>query len=155
MKIECKYPFTEDFDSAYLVRSQGRNIVCLYSTVTKQRSSMSYARYLMSTHLGRELDITEHVDHINNIKDDDRIDNLQILSHKGNSIKYHRECTKGKRMVRAECPVCGTKFTIAYNKISNRAASCCSRSCGGRLPHIKGITNKKIILEDFYQLLGQ
>lgn len=51
------------------------------------RTSMSYSRWLMTQSLHRTLGSDEHVDHINEDKLDDRIENLQILTPSENSIK--------------------------------------------------------------------
>ena len=95
MNIEILPPYDTDYNKAYLVTSQGRNSVCLYNSETKKRHTVSYARYLMSTHLGRFLDKDEHVDHIDNDKSNDVITNLQILSQLENNRKQAR--LRGKK----------------------------------------------------------
>ena len=52
-----------------------------------KRKQMLYSRWLMQEHLGRELLPDEHVDHIDEDKTNDRLDNLQILSPAANSRK--------------------------------------------------------------------
>jgi hypothetical protein len=53
-------------------------------------------RWIMEQHLGRILDRTEEVDHKNEIRDDNRIENLQVMT-KGD----HRKKTWGDRRHKA------------------------------------------------------
>lgn len=134
-KIEIEYPFTDKYDSAYKVSSQGRNSVVLYSTVTKERTTISNAKYMMSVYLKRHLSIDEHVDHINDNKLDDRIDNFQILSLAENNRK--QAALIGCAMVEYLCPICERVFAIKrknshYGSRKHAISVTCSRSCGGK-----------------------
>jgi len=46
-------------------------------------------RTILEKHLGRKLTHTEDVHHINGIKTDNYIDNLQILTHSEHMILHH------------------------------------------------------------------
>ena len=87
-------------------KSEGRRMVVLVHRLEKRRTSMSYARYLMSTSLGRVLLKSEHVDHKDDNKLNDVISNLQILTPLENSKKSARPRT----MVQLTCSFCSKDF---------------------------------------------
>jgi hypothetical protein len=90
MKIELETPYKNDWRLGYIVTNpEQRRTVILFNS-SKERSSVSYARYKMAVYLGRYLTKDEHVDHINNDKTQDNYENLQILSQKDNAIKQGR-----------------------------------------------------------------
>jgi hypothetical protein len=108
-----------------------RKIVALVSP--NHRTTMSYARYLMSLHLGRTLTADEEVDHIDDDCTNDVIENLQLLTPQGNLEK--QAATKVKNMVTLICPNCGVeftrdrRFTHLRSNSKQKNPSCCSRSC--------------------------
>jgi hypothetical protein len=88
MKIDLQPPFNTDWECGYVVvNPESRKTVLLIRDSVNERSSVSLARYLMCVNLGRYLLPNEHVDHINEDKTDDRIENLQILSPNENIAK--------------------------------------------------------------------
>lgn len=93
--INLSFPYSGDWDWGYLlINSEPRRLVALYGSTNRKRSSVSYARYLMACKLGRYLTNQEVVDHINNNRLDDRIENLQILTPKDNAIKSNKPPTR-------------------------------------------------------------
>lgn len=107
MKIELQYPYNERWKSGYLQKnSENRMNVILFNS-SDDRSSTSYARYLMSVYLGRHLSVEEQVDHINNDKTDDRIENFQILTIKENNAK---EGERRKSVCNIICDYCNCVF---------------------------------------------
>lgn len=135
-----------------IVAKDGRKKIFLYH-IEKYKfiTSMLYSRYLMSVKLGRVLDKTEQVDHINNNPLDDRIENLQILSGSDNMKKYATEVSKGQTMVELICP-CGTKFTRVkrntfLTKSRNAINTFCSRKCPSS--HIGFCETKTIFVREF------
>lgn len=107
-------------------------------------------RIVMENHLGRLLNPDEVVHHKNHNKQDNRLDNLEVLTmvehaklHQADSSRLWAEC---------KCPVCGKVFHIEYRQLSQvkfpdkpLMAQCCSRKCGctfGRLKQLGRITHK-------------
>lgn len=133
MRIELKAPYSRVWRKGYLVvNPDGRRTVILFNS-SKDRSSVSYARYLLSVKLGRFLGANEHVDHVDNDKTNDSEGNLQILSPAENN----RKSARGRSMTSFTCPVCGVYFTVETRQAYNKTVKCCSRRCGGVYSHRK------------------
>ena len=96
-----------------------------------EMTSMSYAKYLYTSHYETDVPKGDEVDHINGDKMDDRIENLQVIS-----AGYNRRKDKlTKVMVACICPVCGKEFLIEKRNLPFRPNPCCSRKCGGKKSH--------------------
>ena len=61
-----------------------------------KRGYVRQSHFIMTKHLGRCLTKGEVVHHINGIKDDDRIENLQLFETKGLHISFHNKGKKKK-----------------------------------------------------------
>ena len=121
----------------YLRRDGRKHVVIVHDDGRKQ--TKSYPRLLMEQHLGRELLPEETVDHINNDKTDDRIENLQILSLAENARKQMALCPR--KMHTFTCPNCGVNGTtflnyVKRNKKQGKAGPFCSRSCAGKFTYV-------------------
>lgn len=129
MSEKAQYPFEGYKLYVVLHKKEGRRMANLVkiNTNSKDRTTMSYARYLMSVHLGRFLTDDEHVDHKNDDKLDDRIGNFQILTQAENSAKYH--VLHPKSMTDLICPECNTSFQIESRNFKFKPNACCSRKC--------------------------
>lgn len=121
-----------------------KGFVCVYiaenkeprriATLRKSDGSMttiSYAKYLYTSHHECDIQTGDEVDHINGDRMDDRIENLQVISSKYNKQKDHPH----KEMIEMECPVCHTKFLFEKRNLSTHPNPCCSRKCGGIKSH--------------------
>lgn len=140
MKIELKEPFLNNYKAAYLNTNKEPRRVVLLVKKDGSKTSMSYARYIMTCHLKRFLYKHEHVDHIDNNKLNDVIENLQILSPRENNIKSIKHSGRSKKPdVKLICPVCKTEFVRPFHRVNFRIIKgvkpCCSRKCGGIYSH--------------------
>ena len=139
-RIDLKHPYSEDFKAGYLnINKEPRRVVTLVGK-DGSKSSTSYARYLMACHLGRYLKNDEHVDHIDNDKLNDVVDNLQILSSQENNRKRLEHYDIKKNYKTLTCPICEKEFTREVRKVNFKLKQCksptCSRRCGGKMSHI-------------------
>lgn len=108
----------------------GRYMIFLVSPT--HRTSMTYARYLMCMDQGRWLEPHEHVDHIDNNRTNDVIENLQILTPAANAAKRNA-LLPDPEMVSLVCPQCGDPFERQRRQVAWRTSPhppCCSRECG-------------------------
>jgi hypothetical protein len=127
-KIDLEYPYNEHYIAGYLnTNSEPRRVVLLVDK-NKKQSSTSYARYLMSCHLKRFLSKDEHVDHIDNNRLNDVIENLQILTQQENNKKGKR-----RKWIKYVCNGCGEVYEKLHNQShlvkSDSLTSSCSRKC--------------------------
>lgn len=131
MKIKSEFPFN-DYSCYLVVNQENRRIVCLVHKTTKQRTTISYARYLMSIKEKRFLNQDEQVDHIDGNKTNDSIENLQILSAKENCIKHTVQKNITRKMVELKCPYCSNIFIKPLNNSFLQKGgkfNCCSKKC--------------------------
>jgi len=86
-------------------------------------------REIMETFLGRKLKRNEHVHHINGIKTDNRLENLEVISA-SNHAKHHYLEIKEKFLFRKNmqknCLVCNKKY-ITKSHISKYCSGKCQR----------------------------
>lgn len=104
-----------------------------------KRTTTSLARYRMAVHCGRRLTSSESVDHIDEDRTNDNIDNLQLLSPRANAQK-HARLKRAVQMVELRCPACATVFVREHRQthLGKRQGeyTACSRSCSGRAVHL-------------------
>jgi hypothetical protein len=76
--------------TAYLATNKEPRRICTLRRTDGTMTSMSYAKYLYTSHYNCEVNSNDHVDHINGDKMDDRIENLQVISGTYNRQKDHK-----------------------------------------------------------------
>ena len=96
MKIELKSPFKEIWKYGYLRESSidNRKRVDLFNSNT-DRTTISYARYLMSVELGKVLSKDFEVDHIDRDCSNDEITNLQVITLEEHKLKTKQKFQAG------------------------------------------------------------
>jgi len=133
MAFDLEHPW--DGCKGYIVfhKKEKRNMLII-TRGDGSRTTTPYARYLMSVKIGRLLSSDEQVDHIDEDKTNDDIDNLQILNRMDNINKHLDIKCKRSVKVKLVCPVCSRDFERPPNrvnfKIKNGHKPTCSRSCG-------------------------
>lgn len=139
-KIDLEYPYNTKWKYGYLnINSEGRRTLTLYNSPS-DRSSTQYARYLLAVSLGRFLTKDEHVDHIDNDKTNDSIENIRVVSLQENNTKESKR--RGIILIKIICPVCKTTFsrrkglTQMVNSHKGKI-TCCSKYCACTLKHHK------------------
>lgn len=122
----------------YLRKDNRMHVIFVYKNGRKK--TQSYPRFLMENHLGRKLKKHETIDHINNNFQDNRIENLQILSLSENVKKEMSRVNRKRKLFEGICPVCNVKFTRFLNWVlgnlkKRKSGPYCSRKCAGKDTH--------------------
>jgi len=125
MKITSIYPFTDYTVYKVFHKKQGRYYAQLINKLDKTRTTITYAKYLLSIKLGRILSREEEVDHKDNNKLNDDIDNLHILSTEDNKQKWIDDPNRKRhRIMKLTCRYCEVEFEreerqVLFKKSSN------------------------------------
>lgn len=114
---------------------KGRKFVTAYYADGRKTTKL-YSRYLMEEKLGRELDPSETVDHVDEDKTNDSIDNLAVLPLKENIQKNFKE-TRPMKFIEFVCPVCQQtavkrKANVDKNRRQGKSGPFCSKKCAGK-----------------------
>lgn len=137
MEVEVSDFYKNEFKKVYIITNkEPRRMACMIR-YDNTRKVISYAKYLYTSYYKCEIPEGYDIDHINNDRMDDRIENLQILSKIENIRKSHRQ----KEYVILECPICHKMFQYEKRNLSSHPHPCCSRKCGGKYSHITAKKN--------------
>lgn len=135
---KCKFPFSQYVGYKQTLPS-GRTYIYMWDRKTDKRRLISLARYRLSVKLGRLLGKHEHVDHKDDDKTNDKLDNLQILSPLANNKKKVIQQGLTRKIMTLTCPNCRKRFTRFKNQVEHRVLAgkkpACSRSCALRYVH--------------------
>ena len=130
MKIELQEPFKSIWRNGYLVTNpENRRNVCLVNN-GGDRTTISYARYLMSVKLGMLISSEFEVDHKDNDKTNDDIDNLQLLTQQQNAAKNNR---LNIIYYNFNCCICKQDFQLTGKQLGQRKDKInptCGKICG-------------------------
>jgi len=132
-RVIAEYPYNEYYLYVIFHKNEGRqyaNLIPINKGNEIKRKTISYARYLVSVNEKRILDKNEHVDHKDDNKGNDDMNNLQILTLKENNIKAAK--VKGCKTVVLKCPSCHKIFERRRGQthmVKGGAFTGCSRKC--------------------------
>ena len=130
MVITLEEPYSSLYRKGYLRLSKdGRKRIDLVNS-DKDRTTISYARYVMCVNLGYILSKDYEVDNIDRDKTNDDISNLQVLSVAEHRQKTTKEMTTGRNLLKLICPQCNMEFTREA-RLVNVESPKCSRKCNG------------------------
>ena len=134
MKIEVsEYYKNKGVVNVYLLKNHENRQFVVLKYENKEKHTMSYAKYLYTSYYKCDIAKGDEVDHIDNDKTNDVIENLQVISQKLNLNKSKRR----KEYLLLECPVCHTTFLFPKHNLCTHPNPCCSRKCGGIKSHWK------------------
>lgn len=135
-RIQAEYPFDDYWLYVVVHKQQKRRMANLVrkDTDSKERITISFARYLMSVSLKRFLTESEHVDHIDDDKMNDSMCNLQILTPEENRAKEMMRDSRKAKYVRLSCAGCCKVFDLSLRNYKSRSKNgnnrfFCKREC--------------------------
>lgn len=161
MLIELQEPFKSKWLKGYLIaNNENRKMVNLVGESC--RTTITYARYLMSVHLGYEVPDGLEVDHEDDDKANDSIDNLQLLTKQENICKEnYRYIMEQQDCFGFHCAVCETPFVLTKRQLNMRIKQSksdlafCSTVCARTSQFASGNAISKSLPEELISRIKQ
>lgn len=125
----------------YFNNKNQRWFVCIYyGNKDNRNQTMWLARYLMQEHLNRILESSEHVDHKDENKLNDNLENLQILTETENTVKRNKSLAINPEELIVFCSFCSKEIKMNRQKQKDRAKAeregrngpFCNRKCSSQ-----------------------
>lgn len=145
MKIELEEPFKSKWKFGVLqTHKDGRKRVRLYGENFIGNTIISYARYLMTIKLGYFISDELVVDHKDNDKTNDDINNLQLLTWSKNIKKEHQRYIDEVQIKHKLICACCKKSFIIIDRIKKMKLAqnvtdwFCSKSCSTKYHYHNG-----------------
>ena len=124
MVINLEEPYSSLYRKGYLrISKDGRKRVDLFNS-NEDRTTISYARYIMSVSLGYVLSKDYEVDHIDRDNTNDDISNLQVLSVEEHRQKTTKEITTGRTCAIVICNNCGKDLLRETSTLRYKTCYC-------------------------------
>lgn len=136
MIIELEEPFKSLWKKGYLRHSKvdNRKRVDLFNT-DNDRTTISYAKYLVCVDMGSLITDDYEVDHIDNDCTNDDLNNLQVITISAHREKTSKERSTGRTMVELVCSNCNKTFSREKRLVHKGAIPKCSRRCNAQYNH--------------------
>jgi len=103
-----------------------------YKRITVDGRVVLEHRHIMEKHLGRKILTSEIVHHKNGDPQDNRIENLELMTQSSHTKIYH---SPRPHIIELVCDYCGNKFKRKYHqrpKVKKSKKKYCSRQCMGK-----------------------
>lgn len=130
--LYCLFSFAKKVHGPY-TRQDGRKIVIIINDDGSRRT-VSYPKFLVEQHLGRELDPDkETVDHWDSNFNNNDINNLRIIPRR----EHSENDTRRVKLHKFKCAWCNKKFERSPRLVrdkakKNKSGPFCSRMCAGK-----------------------
>lgn len=123
-------PYGVGYKYGHLItnKNEGRRYVVLFGSDGIAKTSVSYARFILASKLGRVLVDGEQADHIDNNRMNDSYDNIQLLTASENIKKYvdtivRRHGTSSMSRTGCKCDECRGYRRMVNERYRNKIKS--------------------------------